>query len=1150
MSRRQLYNLLVILPLIAAAAFGVGVWQNNGQLPGRDFLKTNFSLSGFLGASLAQAQVAGCTEPIKSGAGEGRIYFSQCLQEFRMSKNAGDWESLGGSLWKKFVAPNQNDIYNTNTGVTYIKQDTIFGLSNIINGDILDQVIVLDNVNRNLIYGAVSIESAKNTLENQAASLLKLQAFNSANSVTPYRNLFNVRIDGKVIVGDTAGRLIVPEICLPNDSDPKNCISVWSAGGISPDTPQTTADKYWDEVSGIKGGIKNKNLADLKKSAAGGDVKITRNLDVNGSLYIYKNPNDISSWLGVETGTLKGSNVKGVWFDGYTSVYLFFSTHDAVNDSASIENSVSSDYGGNKILVLLALSNDNTNQGKVGVFRNSDTDNSSLVDFQQTNTIGGTKIMNVIDSNNNTAKNLNAVCSVGDPDVSAPKKYRIFAAGLGGEIWTFRPVLGGAYGATYLKHEWARLRTGAADDVWNAVECKFNDSTGSIYEIIFVGNKNQILRYNGSSWDWLLPSGNNEINAVWLQNRHHNAPLTPVPNQPDRLIARYYAADNKGNIYYWTSGSTLPSQVKTFNTGSTSNVFYAIGGQVGGVSSGTIDRRRWVYFGGKGGLIYRANMAQTDDTVVFEKLQNNHSTQYSIKGITGSTHHIYVALSDVDTNPRIGAGDSFLKSITIASWLLPNDTVIKPLADRSFSNWVDDVDGPLGSNKFISLSGYAFSTNTSNTFRNFSGVTLVLGSNDSLAFFLKQKVLKQKEDGWVDYKSFPWRYALNGENVSLYSVWRPSNTISLGEENTFMGGEKGTILRQGMEAIEEFTNISQTTRIGLDVTGLAGHINSTSGGVVYKVYATASTNNSSHLLTYTGSKKFKAINTTAYGFKLNGIWSNDSGNLIIAVGSNGNLLYCEANCDSAANWIAPATTLGTVDLLKVSGSGSTSFILTSAGKIYRCSGKPLAGNCSITDTLNNDLKDIWVNQRTNQAWAAGGLYIYQNTNISTNSWTEITPTVSLVGQTLKAVSGINKLIFFGGSGSKIIKYDGATQTWDFNSISSSSDLTINAISGGDGLDTITGEHIGKATAVGVNGIARSYILGGSTLSGDLHIENNQWGGSAGGSAAVNPTTGLIKGFDINPNPNLSKSSCPPGEFMVGINLDEFGVIDGLFCQRL
>jgi hypothetical protein len=63
------------------------------------------------------------------------------------------------------------------------------------------------------------------------------------------------------------------------------------------------------------------------------------------------------------------------------------------------------------------------------------------------------------------------------------------------------------------------------------------------------------------------------------------------------------------------------------------------------------------------------------------------------------------------------------------------------------------------------------------------------------------------------------------------------------------------------------------------------------------------------------------------------------------------------------------------------------------------------------------------------------------------------------------------------------------------------------------------------------------------VKNDVTVENNSWGGSVGGSPGTNPPTGLIQTF------TASNSSCPAGEYMVGVKFNA-GAVVGLYCQKL
>lgn len=1169
---RSLINLVTVLPIVAACGFALGMWQTSGALLSRTGGAGDVSLSGLFSVSAAAAQSAdSCGDPDVATAGEGRIYFNKCRDSFRISHSASTWEDLGGGFWKAYAAPNQDDIYNTNAGHLYFAGEALFGLNGVIGGTISDSVVSLDDVTKNLIYGAASLDSAVDKDNNLAASLLKLQTFNVTNIITPYKDVFSVRVDGKVIIA-SGGRLVVPEICLPDETSSDNCITSFTGGGGP--GGEAAADKFWKPLTADSQDTITNNNVYKNNGKAGGNVLVTRDLTTIGSVYIKRNNVNTDAWSTLNTGKIGDSDVKGIFFDIRNSSSMSWNYDTKYGIAYAGTNFTEYSSGG---LVLMALSDTKINRGKVAVYRSHDYVYSKIPEFKQTNPTGGTSILQVVDDSGIPASGLNAVCSVGDPDTATPKNYKIFAVGQKGEIWIYQSVMSGA---TYVKHRWVRLAITVPSTVeWKDVDCKQDDANADIYEMYAVGTQQTILEYNGTGFSWLSGPGavgTPAVNGVWLQNRHETAPINPsdVNNGPKPwlVLARYYAVGEGGKIYYWKSHAKTPAELYTWSTGTSSDTFYAVGGQIKTCSTREetcVDPTdgRYVYFGGAAGLVYRANMTNAIGSITFVKLEGATSTMYDIIGITGNSFHVYAALKDNASYPRSGAQDSFFKYTSVANLALT------PLASRVIDSWtpINDLTGT----KFISFDGYGYSrTGNTPTSQSWSGVRMMLGAKGATAFYQKDFQFKTEEGIWKPNLVTPFQTMLQGEAVNLLSTWRPTTVNAAGglnggfsDESAFIGGEKGVIFKSG-DAAQTITPPDPVLYSGLDIAGLAGYYLGATD-IPYKVYAVGRGAAQSYVLSYIGNDKFIKVNTTAYNFKLNDIWaSDDTANpAMVAVGNNGNIVYCVNLCDTATNW--KTFTYGTADLLKVSGYRGTLFMVTSQGKAVRCttSGSginrnPLNGCSTAVDNIGS-ARAIWVNTQTTpmEVWAAGDSgHIFHNANIAANNWPNypdpVIPGITLSNYDFNAITGVGPLVFIAGTNSTILKFDGVK--WDFNSIGSTGNLSVYAMAGNSGPSptdaTIT---TGKAWAVG-NGVlgGRYYELGGSLKSGDLVVDNNAWGTPSAAGSGVQVTTGTVATpiatfVPIPPSGQTNgTNACPPGEFVVGFDVDKNNLITKFHCRKL
>lgn len=250
MSRRFFYHLLVALPIVAAASFGIGMWQTGGRLL-YQFEDVDFSFSGAFGVAEVSAQ--SCIDPTTKATGtEARLYYSSCLNRFRVSRAA-----VNSGNWADFV-PWEYDSSGTR----------IYATKSIQNLAVDPSALTSAYTGREVLVATVA--TTINSLPNDIAALVAQNVprfgFWSSSAAAP--------------AGLAAGRIDASSVY--TCTDPFTRTGCTAVGGGA-------AATLWDYVGGDPTlAIENKN--------ASGDVNVTRHLDVLHSLAVTGSSTLSGSW--------------------------------------------------------------------------------------------------------------------------------------------------------------------------------------------------------------------------------------------------------------------------------------------------------------------------------------------------------------------------------------------------------------------------------------------------------------------------------------------------------------------------------------------------------------------------------------------------------------------------------------------------------------------------------------------------------------------------------------------------------------------------------------------------------------------------------------------------------------------------------------
>lgn len=1037
MSHRQLYNLLVILPLVAAVAFGVGVWQNGSQWPGQSFLKTDFSLSGFLGAQSAQAQTPGCTEPVKANAGEGRIYFSQCLQEFRMSKNAGDWESLGGSLWKNFTAPmNPNDIYNTNPGTVYIAKDTVFGVKNWgLNGSTPALASLI--AGQNLIYGVivdpnsiagpltassadanlVSLNTANwNSIDNNynydqqfvitSGGIAKAKSFCTLQSDGSCQDLASAsywqKIDGERtvntstvfytsltpadnswdIIAGSRGLIMAPKICVPDDSE-ENCINSFS------DIKASTS--FWTHIdtNNIYSDLINRNKSSSTEAGniiVARDLKVVKDINVVGFNPIYTTSLPL---------TAEALNIVGV------SV--------AKNITPATDNHIDSSTA----LTLLTWEKD---------YISTSTDGAKTWDTKKITpvNVGLPK------------RNLRKGCVSPDGNFAVIPSY------------------------ITLYYSTDGLNT------WNSKSMEFSPQDPVCYnDKVFLGSSSEIYTFDKVNVTKVATIGSG-LTKFWVSNDQQTIIATR------RISNSFITKCSKSGASYLCD---IPFDPDPTNT-------RMLVSGITGVPDGSL-------------------LIAAGDSNSYFISTNKFETNYYYKPINSQS---IIADGSLFIRPDkkqfiiTSGGGSGEGRYEINNWNGSNVSETNQVKMTVGASW-RSVDG---NNKFVVMVG-----NGGNIARAEILNTDHLLNKDSWG--VTQLALTNLNATWGDSAKF----VAVGNNGSIgvaqvagsaLNTWSMVATGETGQpptiDYTAVGGSGSNIVAVGLGSSGAYsTNGGDTWGIA---TGLASKN--------YGVWVNGTT------AWAVGSQIYKSIDSGAIFTSIGQLGDyravHGLGSIVVAVGGGGKI---NASVNNGTNWHS------------VTGNASTYYGVTVIENTNTnpttCTAKAVAvGEVNIVDiiTISSNCTTI------------------TGINISSQTPTSL-PSYWVNG---KAISGTKDLLYVVGASGKIMFSSSGGFMWE-NFEKTTVDPTLNGVSVSGNLMMAVGNN---NTVLFVDS---SDKRGGNiTAVGNLIVPGNSWGGSDGGSANVNPTTGLIE------NISATNSSCPSGEFMVGIKKDGLGLITGIYCQKL
>ncbi len=244
---RWVMNLITAVPVALVFGFGLSFLQSDGQsVLGNTFrseIFNNFSISGSFSVLPAEAQTTfGCGDPSAPAAGSGAIYYNAGCSKFRMYANSS-WQDLGGSNFD---------------------QQVIVDTSTLVDAD------------PRLYPGS------------KARDALILNVPTSSNDLAGL--VTNVGMFGlwSNSLNNWAG-LTLGKICFDSDSDlvSPDCRTGWQS------------DSLWvsDTSDPRIGIISNQNKYSATSAPSlGGDVKVTRQLIVDGSITLTGNNTATSDW--------------------------------------------------------------------------------------------------------------------------------------------------------------------------------------------------------------------------------------------------------------------------------------------------------------------------------------------------------------------------------------------------------------------------------------------------------------------------------------------------------------------------------------------------------------------------------------------------------------------------------------------------------------------------------------------------------------------------------------------------------------------------------------------------------------------------------------------------------------------------------------
>ncbi len=267
MTRRFIYNLLTALPVTLAVAFGLSLWQSGGavldhsplaslsRLGGVDYLP--FNLSGAFTVYPAYAQTCDPTgNPAAPVSNSGGLYYNSCAKTFRVYADpAKGWQDFGAGYW---AVTSSNYLYNVTPSQVVL---STVGAPAVTGSYPTVGIAGRDALVLNVNTAAGNIGSLGGTIGGEAGAVILTNA--------PGFGLYSIAGTGgwaDLIIS----ALTASKICLPDASNPANCIASWSTitGGGS---------LYWALPSAG---------APIINTNAGGYVEVADTLYVDRAVYV------------------------------------------------------------------------------------------------------------------------------------------------------------------------------------------------------------------------------------------------------------------------------------------------------------------------------------------------------------------------------------------------------------------------------------------------------------------------------------------------------------------------------------------------------------------------------------------------------------------------------------------------------------------------------------------------------------------------------------------------------------------------------------------------------------------------------------------------------------------------------------------------
>lgn len=1123
----------------------VYLWQSNlVQLP------EGVDISGLL-VSPVQAQTScSAVDPAPPASGQGAIYYNSCSKNFRAYTD-NSWKDLG-SQWRQYAdfdgattsdGKIKEHITNTNTGNVYISTALGVGVNGIGEkvSDNWSAINLLNNTD-NLIYGAIDSTS------NATASLLKLELF----STTP-KNILKVNASGVVTIGSTGfGKLITPEICI---GDETNCDISGSDGASKPQE-----DAYWSAPD-----RNNFKIAESKRQdyiinsnhidgidENGGDVHITHNLQVNGDILLEPyNKSEIKGWQSLDVlPRAIGGNIDYIWTDVYNSrgglaLTQFVDSGDQITYT---------DNGTSTEMTYLVVTAD---EGKIVVVRDNTQNTSSIPILDKTTTGAGQDHWQI--SGYESTRHFNAVCSIGsEQSTSNAKSYRLIAVGNDGVLSEYYMNNSGVW--TWDNKAYSFQGEGGVTKTvnFNAIFCKTYQQKGGIieqystFEAYIVGDKGAIVRYSGSvgvAGSFYPVQNPCNLSPVKCDTQiNHGGDLKAIwaTKYLESSQTRYYAVGTsnggKNRVYYWNQNTTTQAGVKFLTDSSINSINLNTVRGTDGLCDGCSSKEVWA--AGNNGLLIQIIDQQSD---AFGNLVNLEPPKinliknagaptyfYNITGILPSKEIVLVSLETADGAQPITMMAKYFQVSKLAEQYNPYDWPIIGFSNKVLSN-------------LKTISGVAKSKANGNTnqFR-----VLGVGGKDSALFDANVIRYSKNSDGdfvmltAVQKTSSNWTSRSVSAAVQLYSAWQPTDQKELMGSYSFVGGGAGYIKNGEGSSSPINVRLIQDEKLKTDVVGIWGY-RKDGLAIPYDVYAVTknipTASSAGHILHYDSSAiDFSSVKDVGYGF--NSIAGSTNGSIIVAVGNSGKLYYCSGtnDCSDGLFWTEPTLAPGSAtlsgDLTNVwvgeSGGVPVAYITSSNKTIYRCtfSGSISCATSSFSPAPDRAMYAVWGSG--SNVWAAGGDQIYKTTTDS-NVWGKVSLSIPN-NINLNSISGTSDLVFFGGDKGRIIYTENANGTLSnlkTDTLIASSDknaqATFKSMSGYGWVDD-TGVAHGSVWAVSDGSLAVKYEEGSQSISGDLKVARNRWGGI--------PIDKLKNVFSP-----AKPVECDDGEFVTGVEFYEVSI---------